>query len=310
MTSTEERTVPTLLYQRARVSTRDQRIFVLKLAVVVALIIVGGALALQANWLAMIAGFIVLGAVYTHAVELQHQCLHHSAFTKARPHRPVGVLLGLPLLVSYSHYRVRHLQHHKYLGSPQDSEFFGFDTRQPLTFRALFRGLFDYGRVLVVIREIIRSYRGTWTYDLGQISDRRRREIVSEYRLIGAVIAVTAVVCLAGFGEYAVRLWIAPLVFAVPMHFLVELPEHILCDSETSDVLRNTRSITGSWISTWFTNGNNLHVEHHAAMTVPINRLRERHSEVQELATYVDHTYAAFFRRVLAEARRNAGAAT
>jgi fatty acid desaturase len=309
MTSTVEQTGPQLLYQRARVSARDQRVFILKLAIVVAITVVGGALALQANWPSMIAGFIVLGAIYTHAVELQHQCLHHSAFTKARPHRPVGVLLGLPLLVSYSHYRVRHLQHHKYLGSPEDSEFFGFDTRQPLTFRALFVGLFDYGRLLVILKEIFRSYRGTWTYDLGQIADRRRREIVSEYRLIGAVIAATAAVSAAGFGEYAVRLWIAPLVVAVPMHFLVELPEHILCDSETSDVLRNTRSITGSWLSTWFTNGNNLHVEHHAAMTVPINRLRERHSEVQELATYVDPTYGTFFRRVLAEARRNTGPA-
>ncbi len=309
MTSTGERAAPKLLYQRARVSARDQKIFVGKLTAVLLLIIAGGALALQANVFAMITGFIVLGAVYTHAVELQHQCLHHSAFTKAQPHRPVGFLLGLPMLVSYSHYRVRHLQHHKYLGTPQDSEFFGFDTRQPLTFRLLLRGLFDYARLLVVLRAIVRSCRGTWAYDLGQIADRRRRDIMSEYRLMGAAIVATAAVSAAGFGEYAVRLWLAPLVFAVPMHFLVELPEHILCDSETSDVLRNTRSITGSWFTTWFTNGNNLHVEHHAAMTVPINRLRERHTEVQDLAKYVDHTYPAFFRRVLAEARRNAGSA-
>ncbi|MFB8275447.1 hypothetical protein [Nocardia colli] len=49
-------------------------------------------------------------------------------------------------------YRVRHLQHHRYLGTPSDTEFFGFDTRKPLTVGLLLRGMFDYARLAVVIR--------------------------------------------------------------------------------------------------------------------------------------------------------------
>jgi len=88
-------------------------------------------------------------------------------------------------------------------------------------------------------------------------------------------------------------------------HFLVELPEHIMCDSFSTDVLTNTRSITGSWFSTWYTNGNNLHIEHHAAMVVPINQLRERHDLTLLYAKHTSPSYPQFFRAIAKEAAAN-----
>ncbi|MFI5981369.1 fatty acid desaturase family protein [Streptomyces sp. NPDC051555] len=297
---------PQLLYARARVTGNDQSVYIIKLFVAAALVAAGVVLTAQDGLLPSAAGVVLLAAVYTHMVELQHQALHHTAFTSAKPHRIVGIPLGLPLLVSYTHYRVRHLQHHKALGTPQDSEFFGFDTRAPLTWGMLARGAFDYSRLYVIGREIVRSWRGTWEYDAGDISDRRRGEIMSEYRWMAVLPVVAVALALAGYGGPVLELWVLPLLVAAPMHFFLELPEHILCDTETTDVLRNTRSITGSWFSTWYTNGNNLHVEHHAAMTVSINRLRARHDEVTTLAKYVDRSYPAFFLSVAKEAMRNA----
>ncbi|MER5889950.1 fatty acid desaturase [Streptomyces sp. NPDC001941] len=294
-----------ILFARARVTRRDQTVFLGKLLLAAALTALGCSLALREGLWASAAGVVLLAAVYTHMVELQHQCLHHSAFTSPRPHRPVGVALGLPLLVSYTHYRVRHLQHHKHLGTPQDSEFFGFDTRAPLTWGMLLRGAFDYGRLLTVAREVARSWRGTWAYDAGEISERRRREVVAEYRWMVLPVLAAAGLAVAGYGGQVLELWLLPLLVAAPMHFFLELPEHILCDTETTDVLRNTRTIKGSWFSTWYTNGNNLHVEHHAAMTVAINRLRERHEEVSRLAVHVERSYPVFYWSVLREAARN-----
>ena len=86
--------------------------------------------------------------------------------------------------------------------------------------------------------------------------------------------------------------------------FLVELPEHVLCDTDSTDVLRNTRSIRGSWFSTWFTNGNNLHIEHHAAMNVPISQLPARHPETIRYAEHVEETYLDFYRRLWRAVRR------
>ncbi len=292
------------LFQRSSVSIADRNVFVGKLVIVVLMALIGGTLALHDNVAIMIIGIIVLAATYVHALELQHQCLHHSAFRKASCHRLIGIPLGLPMLVSYSHYRVRHLQHHHYLGTTQDAEFFGFDTRQPLTCKALLRGMFDYPRFMTVMRDVVKSALGRWRYTLGAISPKAHRNVQAEYRIIGAALLVTAVAASLGFGEVIERLWLAPLVLAVPMHFLVELPEHLGCDSDTKDVLRNSRSITGSRFSTWFTNGNNLHIEHHAAMNVPMHRLRARHYIVRNVGKFVDSHYAGFYRAVLRQTVR------
>ncbi|MFI7608075.1 fatty acid desaturase family protein [Micromonospora sp. NPDC049366] len=295
---------PTLLFARARTSATDERVFLAKLALLAVLTGLGAALALRPEPVAAVAGVVLLAAMFTHAVELQHQALHHSAFRAAWPHRLVGVPLGLPLMVVYTHYRVRHLQHHRYLGTPQDTEFFGFDTRAPLTRGALLRGLLDYGRLGVVGRDIVRAATGRWRYEFGTVSDIMRRRIITEHLFLGAVLLLVVGLAVSGHHETVLRLWLLPLVLAVPMHFLVELPEHILCDTDSTDVLRNTRSIRGSWFSTWFTNGNNLHVEHHAAMNVPINQLPARHPETRRYAVHVEETYVDFYRRLWRAVRR------
>ncbi len=294
-----------LLYQRAGVRTRDEVVFTGKLIVLTVMLVAGGALALQASYASAACGVVILAAAYTHAVELQHQCLHHSAFRNPRLHRLVGVPLGTPMLVSYSHYRARHLQHHRYLGTPEDTEFFGFDTRKPLTLDALGAALIDVRRVTDVARNIALCATGRWQYDMGQIAPKVRKAIVAEYRGFGVLIVLLIAVCGVGGGPVVLRLWLVPLLLAMPMHFLVELPEHILCDTASVDVLRNTRTITGSRLTTWFTNGNNLHIEHHAAMNVPNNRLRERHGEVVELGVHVQRTYGEFFAIVAREVWKN-----
>ncbi|MEV2193185.1 fatty acid desaturase [Streptomyces phaeochromogenes] len=296
---------PQLLFQRATVRAKDEAVFIAKLCVLAVLVAAGAVLAVHPSYLAAACGVMILGAAYTHAVELQHQCLHHSAFRNSRLHRIVGVPLGTPMFVSYSHYRVRHLQHHRYLGTPQDTEFFGFDTRQPLTLGALAKGLFDGTRLVALARDIAACVTGRWQYDMGQIAPKSRKAIIAEYRWFGTFVALMVVASALGGGSLVVRLWLLPFLVAMPMHFLVELPEHILCDTSSVDVLRNTRSITGSWITTWFTNGNNLHIEHHAAMNVPINRLRERHADTQELGLNVQRTYFEFFTIVAREVWKN-----
>jgi fatty acid desaturase len=297
-----------LIYERATTTPRDQRIFVLKLVIAGAAVLIGVGLVLVGHPVTVAAGVFVLGAIYVHMVELQHQCLHHSALMRGSLHRRVGTVLGLPMLVSFTHYRVRHLQHHRYIGTERDTEFFGFDPREPLTARLWLRWLFDYPRLAEVAVSVYRSFRGTWHYDNGQISDRARREAASEYRLMGVLVLVAALLSVLGFGRYVLEYWVAPvLLVSTPLHFLVELPEHIHCDNDTSDVLHNTRSITGSRFSAWYTNGNNFHVEHHAAMRVPINRLPERHGEVLRYAKHTERTYWAFYRGVLRRTLASSG---
>ncbi|MEU2957387.1 fatty acid desaturase [Streptomyces albidoflavus] len=301
---------PKDLFRRAKVTAADERVFILKLVMAYGIWALGVGLALLVEaWPARLLGVVLIGAMYAHWLELQHQCLHHSAFRRARLHRLAGVPLGVPMLVSYSHYRVRHLQHHRYLGTDQDSEFFGFDSRQPVTWSALIREALAFGRLAAAVADIGRCWAGTWSYDMGQISKDREREVVAEYRMFTLPILGAAALTALGYGEFVLWVWLLPLLVAVPLHFVVELPEHILCDSLSTDVLRNTRSITGSWFSTWYTNGNNLHIEHHAAMVVPINQLRGRHDLALAYAKHTSPSYPQFFKAIVREARTNARAA-
>lgn len=308
--STLGRTGPERLFVRSRVTAADERVFVGKLALLAVLTALGATLAVQPHPLVAAVGIVLLALMYTHAVELQHQCLHHSAFRRSWPHRLVGVPLGVPLLVVYSHYRLRHLQHHRHLGTPQDTEFFGFDTRGALTPTQILRGLFDYPRLAVVLSDVLRAAAGRWSYTHGAVGPAVRRRIVLDHVVVGAVFLAAAAAAACGYGAYPLRLWVLPVLLAVPLHFLVELPEHILCDTDSTDVLRNTRSIRGSRLSTWFTNGNNLHVEHHAAMSVPISRLPARHDDVRRYAVHVERGYLDFYRmlwRVLREGSATGG---
>jgi len=306
MTSDASTALPQDLFRRAKVNAVDERTFIFKLFVAYALWALGVALALLTGlWPLRVLGVILIGAMYAHWLELQHQCLHHSAFRRARRHRIAGVPLGVPMLVSYSHYRVRHLQHHRYLGTDQDSEFFGFDSRQPVTWGALVREALAFGRLGGAVADIVRAWTGSWTYDTGRIAPAREREVVAEYRMFLLPILAAVALTVLGQGELVLWVWLLPLLVAVPLHFLVELPEHIMCDSFSTDVLTNTRSITGSWFSTWYTNGNNLHIEHHAAMVVPINQLRERHDLTLLYAKHTSPSYPQFFRAIAKEAAAN-----
>ncbi|WP_346011026.1 fatty acid desaturase [Streptomyces sp. SID5606] len=295
------------LFERTRVSRNDALLFVAKVTVALLLSCLGGILALTGGWFGTPVGVLLLAAMYTHMVELQHQCLHHSAFRRSSLHRPVGFLLGLPLLSAYSHYRVQHLQHHKYLGTTDDSEFFGFDTRAPLTWGALLRGTLSPTRLFQVAADVLKSCRGTWIYTMGQIADRARRQVITEYRLFALWGLGAAALSVVGYRHAVLVLWVLPLLLSIPIHFLLELPEHVLCDNESTDVLRNTRTISGSWFSQWFTNGNNFHVEHHASMVVPINRLQERHPVAKEYAVHVEDSYVTFYAKIIREANRNRG---
>ncbi|MFD3326566.1 fatty acid desaturase family protein [Streptomyces sp. NPDC058701] len=300
---------PEDLFRRAKVTAADERVFIIKLVVASGIWGIGVALALFVEaWPVRLLGVVLIGAMYSHWLELQHQCLHHSAFRRARLHRLAGVPLGVPMLVSYSHYRVRHLQHHRYLGTDQDSEFFGFDSRQLVTWSALIREALAFGRVIGAVADIVRCWTGTWSYDMGQISRDRERDVVAEYKMFALPILGAVVLAALGHGNLVLWVWLLPLLVAVPLHFLVELPEHIMCDNSTTNVLNNTRSITGSWFSTWYTNGNNLHIEHHAAMVVPINQLRDRHYITLAFAAHISPSYPKFFRAITREASANARA--
>lgn len=252
----------------------------------------GYGLMVQAAPLAQIVGLVLVGAMFAHAVELQHQCVHGLAFRSKRLNRWVGLLLGAPMLVSFTHYRGRHLHHHRFIGTPGDSEFFAYDVTAGLSWAHLAQDLFGYSRLKSVARNFAASL------GLSKATDAHlNTPAKSEYLLLLAILIALVVVA----PWVTIKFWLFPLLLvAAPVHFLIELPEHLLCARLSRDYGANSRSIEGTWFSRWLTNGNNFHVEHHADPSLPIERLSERFAATPRSEyRYLHRTYPEFYRLVL-----------
>jgi len=270
--------------------------FALRLATLTTLLVAGATLAMSNNIIAMAVGIFVLGSMFAHAVELQHQCLHYSAFKSRRTNKVIGVLLGLPTLTSFHAYRRSHLEHHRNLGTSSDTPFFIYRFVTAPSIGALMYDLFGISHLKASISAIF----GNGDSRLIAVPNGDEPSNISEkfdYALMGFTLVCACLISMVFGPAIVLKLWVFPfLLVAQPIHFLVELPEHIGCDDGTTDVFRNTRTIVGSGFSRWFTNFNNLHVEHHLEPTVSMDQLPEIFAQVQAQHKQLVQTYWQFYR--------------
>lgn len=277
--------------------------FAFKLVVAATILAVGGFFIVSSSlWLNAI-GTLLLGAVYAHAVELQHQCLHNTAFKSRSLNRAVGVVLGTPLLSSFHAYRRSHLDHHRTLGSPSDKPFFTYRFIENPTLLAFLHDFFG-----------IAHLRGVATSIIGQSPSKLRsssadliEDVAGErfdYGLMAFLLGLTYLLAIHTGSLFLFKAWIVPmLLVGLPIHFLIELPEHIGCSTTTPDVFRNTRTIRGSRFSTWFTNGNNFHVEHHLEPALSMDQMRDLFGLNQGKHRHLCSTYFEFYKLVFQIAR-------
>jgi len=258
--------------------------FAARMATWAGILVAGGILTAGSAPLTVALGIVILGIGIAHGVELCHQALHNTGFTHPRLNEIIGMALGLPLLVSFYEYRISHLAHHKNVGTPEDTEYFDYGER-PLTFR-------QFLATLSMRQHYMRFFRnfGLFLTDrpIPGVREKHQPTLRRYYiAVIGFVVLLGAIGILTGTGWRPILTWIAAMVLvAGPVHALIEFPEHYKCNAQTKDVLHNTRSIQTGWFMTWFTNGNNFHVEHHMYPTVPLQNARQIHDIL-----YPDHAY-------------------
>lgn len=107
-------------------SRTNDATFGMKLFIYV-IVLAGGVLAAaSALWVWQVFGIFLVGAMFAHGVELQHQVLHNQGFRNSTLNEAVGIILGLPMLVSFAGYQASHLRHHRHLGTPDNKEFFDY----------------------------------------------------------------------------------------------------------------------------------------------------------------------------------------
>lgn len=271
----------------------DPRRFVWKLVICAGYLAIGVAGALQPNNMLAAGGIIVLGLMYAHMIELQHQCLHDTAFRRGSAwNRVVGVALGLPMLVSYSHYRRVHLHHHRSLGTPEDREFFGYQYESLRSIGGFISHFFMLPHLRTVLEGMLFATLGRPIKDM---HERDRALLPVEYLLMLGMLGLLVVVAFISGLSLPLRLWVLPFLVSLPVHALIEFPEHFGCDRSDPSVLVNTQTIQASRLLQWFTNGNNFHVEHHSYAGVPNDKLPALHAMMRAEIVHLHPSYLRFF---------------
>jgi len=286
--------LPQELFQR-RTAT-----FVAKFGFAMGLVAAGWvAIALDVHLAVTAAAIVVVGLMYAHLVELQHECLHEHPFRNRRLNRVFGFLCGVFMFSSYSHYKYEHLRHHALLGKDENKEFFNYRFNRLSSPIGFVRGAWHLGRYADVLRHVARSLTGRPIENVKRPTTNRR--IKAEYRVfVGLVVAAVAFTAVTGNPILALA-WLVPLLaVAEPTHFLIELPEHFGLNTQTDpSVLSNTRTVKAGPFFEWFTNGNNLHTTHHAHPGVPMENVPALSAEIHPHFEVVEDSYWSFYRKVL-----------
>lgn len=275
-----------------KIANRLEQSFILKLMLMVTIVATGATLVNIEPWFSHFLGTILIGVMFAHALELQHQCLHYQGFESKALNRFIGFVLGLPMLVSFSHYRFKHLHHHRHLGRKTDLEFFTYNSSGNIKLGSFLWDLSGLSQLRSAVINILTAFGF-----LEQCDEHLTAEARFEYILITLVLgAALAVNPIATF-----QFWIAPLLFiAGPAHFLIEIPEHLFCERGSTDVYRNTRSIRGSSFSRWLTNANNFHVEHHRKPSLPFAKLRSEYEQTPaKMHRHQEDSYFCFYAKVV-----------
>jgi len=273
--------------------------FGMKFAIYLTMIIISVIAVLSNSWIIYFFGMVGLGITFAHGVELSHQALHRLGFRNRFLNEVVGVALGLPMGVSFAEYQASHLRHHNLLGTPENKEFFNYGDQYGDRLRSRSSTIWLWLKRFSLLEHYKKVGQNIWLSALGrnfpEENDRVSRRIRRDYLILLAILLTMIGVSVAMGTALIVWVWILPLcLVAAPVHAAIELPEHFMCDTDSTDVLVNTRSIRSNAFMTWLTNGNNLHVEHHLIMGASIERLPDIHAVIAPYIKYYHESYLTF----------------
>jgi fatty acid desaturase len=279
---------------------RRSGIFAAKFFAALGLVAAGWvAIALQVHLAVTVVAVVVIGLMYAHLVELQHECLHEHPFRSRRLNRVFGFLSGVFMFSSFSHYKYQHLRHHALLGKDENKEFFNYRFNRLSSPVGFLRGAFHLGRYADVLRHVGRAVTGRPIPEVRRPTTHRR--IVQEYRLFVALVVAAVVFTVTTGNLLLVAAWLVPLLLvAEPTHFLIELPEHFgLNTQHDPSVMSNTRTIRTGPVAVWFTNGNNMHTTHHAHPGIPMENVPALTAQINPHFEVVEPSYWSFYRKVV-----------
>ncbi len=246
---------------------------------------------IDAGWLqwTLIGVGVFLSAIAINAfVLLLHEGMHHTLFANRHLNRWVSVILGWPVLMSFTAYQILHLRHHTYLGDPRDPDDYANYSKRPR---------------LVWLMHFVRLAAGAFLYLLfipmlawrdGEPVQRRR--VVEEYALLAVVIGLVAWFVP---GEIVLWAWFLPAVVVGYMTNIRGFTQHGITDA--ADPYLASRTMKPHAVVAFCLLNENYHLEHHLFPEVPSYHLHELHTLIWPRLerAVVGKSYLAFLARFL-----------
>ena len=229
-------------------------------------------------------GVAILAIVYARNLEFVHACIHVRFVGRGRLNRTIGVLLSIPMMVSFSRWRREHAQHHRDIRK----EGFRYEYDRLTTVPELFLHVFMLRHFVDAGIQILRAPFASFRSD--ELKYARR-----DYILIGCYVLAIAFATAYSKNAIPIMLFVAPLPLAAIVHTHIELPEHFGCQVADEDAFKNSRIMQCGSFITWFVYFNNYHAIHHWDARIPNERLPALFSELAESRGVSTERYGAFF---------------
>ncbi len=230
------------------------------------------AVTLWPYWPVRLVGYVVMGiAIHAMAV-LTHEASHLSLFRNRRWDRLVGFLMGVPVLVSYTAYKVLHADHHRYTREAGDPDEFLNVTRHRLLASLLFYSWMVIGTPIYLIHVAVTGWvRG---------KRRDRIDILTEYAALALIVA-GVVWLLQHYDRFdlLVHGWALPMIVAMVFGNFRSWAEHAM--TLPGDPFTRTRTVTSNRIVSFLMCNLNYHLEHHLCPGIPWYNLQKLHALLQ-----------------------------
>ena len=240
-------------------------------------------------WWVRLPGYVIIGCAIHGMAVLTHEASHYSMFRSRFLDRWVGFLMGAPVFVSHTAYRVLHQDHHKHTREDHDPDEFNNVTKNRFLLSVFFYSWLVIGTPVYLIHVTLTGLiRGSW---------RDRFDILFEYLLL-FVLFGSAYALASHFGRTDIvwHCWALPMVIAMVFGNVRSWAEHTM--TIPGDPLTRTRTVRSNKLVSFLMCNLNYHLEHHLCPGIPWYNLPKMHAlmldDYRKANSFVYNSYIHF----------------
>lgn len=222
----------------------------------------------SSSMLLTLSGIVLSGCSLTGLTVLMHEGCHQLLSKNKLINRWLGVVCGIPGLVSMSAYRSIHLVHHSLARSEIDPDDIENTAPKSIPLVLVYYVVLLAGIYIYLVTVVVSGYR--------HANSKCRRRIVVEFGLLVAAIASAFWLLPAAV---VLKAWIFPLLVAGQLANVRGLAEHGL--TTAGNPFSETRTVVSNRFVRFFMSNLNYHLEHHLYPATPWYNLRKLHAVIE-----------------------------